>query len=109
MPRTPAGLILAEDASGVVGFHWTKRHDATTGEVYVLGVDPEASGRGIGKALLWAGLHHLRDIGCHEVELFVDADNEPAVELYERAGFAIVRTDVLYRPDQGDPNEQRGR
>ncbi len=105
----PAGLLLAEQDGVVLGFHWTKRESAAVGEVYVLGVDPEASGRGIGKALLWAGLHHLRDIGCHEVELFVDADNEPAVELYERAGFAIVRTDVLYRPDQGDPNEQRGR
>lgn len=42
----PAGLLLAVDADGVAGFHWTKRHDATTGEVYVLGVHPRAAGRG---------------------------------------------------------------
>ena len=23
----PAGFLLAEDADGLAGFHWTKRHD----------------------------------------------------------------------------------
>ncbi len=91
----PAGLILAEDAAGLVGFHWTKRHDATTGEVYVIGVHPRAHGRGLGTALLDAGLAHLAAAGCRRVILYVEADN-PAVRLYERAGFTVAHTDVLY-------------
>ncbi len=94
----PAGLILAEDASGVVGFHWTKRHDATTGEVYVLGVHPRAAGRKLGGLLLDAGLAHLAAGGLTRVILYVDAGNAPAVALYERSGFTIVHTDTLYRP-----------
>lgn len=94
----PDGLILAEDADGVVGFHWTKRHDAATGEVYVLGVHPRASGRGLGKLLLTAGLDHLARGGNSRVILYVDADNAPAVTLYERSGFRVVHTDTLYRP-----------
>lgn len=97
----PDGLILAEDSDGVVGFHWTKRHDATTGEVYVLGVDPRGAGRGLGGLLLDAGLAHLGNGGATRVILYVDAGNTPAVALYERSGFAVVHTDTLYRPAAG--------
>lgn len=92
----PTGIIVATDAEGLVGFHWTKRHDATTGEVYVIGVDPRASGRGIGTLLLDAGLAHLAAVGATRVILYVESDN-PAVRLYERTGFATFHTDVLYR------------
>lgn len=96
----PDGLILAFAGDEPLGFHWTKCESPDVGEVYVLGVVPAAGGRGLGTALLWAGLDHLRRSGCHDVDLFVDADNLPAVQLYERAGFAVVRTDTLYRPTQ---------
>lgn len=91
----PAGLIVARDEQGVVGFHWTKRHDTRTGEVYVIGVSPRAQGRGLGGVLLQAGFAHLARQGCTRVILYVEADN-PAVRLYERTGFAVVHQDVLY-------------
>ncbi|QIK71745.1 mycothiol synthase [Propioniciclava coleopterorum] len=94
----PEGLILAVEGDEVLGFHWTKRHDATTGEVYVLGVDPRASGKGLGKVLLQAGLSRLADGGATRVILYVEADNEPALALYRRAGFEVVHTDTLYGP-----------
>ncbi len=94
----PAGLILAEDDEGLVGFHWTKRHDATTGEVYVLGVHPRGAGRGLGGVLLDAGLEHLAAGGATRVILYVDASNTRAVALYERSGFRVAHTDTLYRP-----------
>ncbi|MFP5416120.1 MAG: RNA degradosome polyphosphate kinase [Actinomycetes bacterium] len=99
----PEGLILAEDADGLVGFHWTKRHDAEMGEVYVLGVHPRAAGRGLGTVLLDAGLAHLAAHGNRRVILYVDAGNANAVRLYERSGFSVVHTDTLYRP-ASDPD-----
>ncbi len=61
----PAGLLLAVDGAGdLLGFHWTKRHDAEHGEVYVLGISPDAQGRGLGRVLTFAGLRHLADAGC---------------------------------------------
>ena len=93
----PAGLILAADDSGVIGFHWTKRHDDATGEVYVLGVHPRAAGRGLGGVLLAAGLAHLAERGASRVILYVDAANAPAVRLYEKGGFGIDHRDTLYR------------
>jgi mycothiol synthase len=95
----PAGLLLAYDDSRLVAFHWTKQHDARLGEVYVVGVDPAAQGRGLGKVLTLAGLHHLTRLGVDEVLLYVESDNAPAVAVYAGLGFthADADTHVMYR------------
>ncbi|WP_210649351.1 mycothiol synthase [Nocardioides sp. SYSU D00065] len=95
----PAGLLVAEDSSGMLGFHWTKQHDARLGEVYVVGVAPQAQGRGLGRVLTLAGLHHLAALGVDEVLLYVESDNAPAVAVYSRLGFAHATSDthVQYR------------
>jgi mycothiol synthase len=100
----PAGLLVAVDASPgagrgdrMLGFHWTKRHSARLGEVYVVAVAPEAQGRGLGASLTLAGLHHLT--GVDEVLLYVESDNLTARALYQRLGFshAAADTHVMYR------------
>jgi mycothiol synthase len=95
----PAGLLVAEDATGMLGFHWTKQHDTRLGEVYVVGVSPLAQGRGLGRVLTLAGLHHLAARGVEEVLLYVESDNAPAVAVYSRLGFehAARDTHVQYR------------
>jgi mycothiol synthase len=94
----PEGLFLAFDSDRLVGFHWTKVHGPDLGEVYVVGVDPEAQGRGIGATLTLVGLHHLADrIGAGaEVTLYVEADNSAAVKAYERLDFSVFAADVAY-------------
>lgn len=101
-----AGFFLARSADDdrpgapVLGFHWTKQHDALgepgLGEVYVLGVDPDAQGRGLAKALLLTGLAHLRDAGDETVELYVEADQVGPVGLYTAYGFTEHSRDVMY-------------
>jgi mycothiol synthase len=117
----PAGFFLAERAedptSRLVGFHWTKVHgghfdDGTPheqhshdhqhghepmGEVYVVGVDPGEQGHGLGRALTLVGLIHLRAAGLTEAMLYVDADNAPAIALYQRLGFTHWDTDRMYQ------------
>jgi mycothiol synthase len=96
----PAGLLLAVDDDGaLLGFHWTKQHDAGLGEVYVVGVSPAAQGRGLGRVLTVAGLQHLAARGVAEVLLYVESDNTPARRLYEDLGFhhAAADTHVQYQ------------
>jgi mycothiol synthase len=91
------GFFLAVEGDRVVGFHWTKVHSDGTGEVYVVGVDPDAQGGGLGKALTLAGLHHLRERGVRETILYVESDNAPAVAVYTRLGFTLRHTNVAYQ------------
>jgi mycothiol synthase len=102
----PAGFLLAvrEDGGELLGFHWTKVHPRTgthpsIGEVYVVGVTPQAQGMGLGRALTVAGIKHLHAAGQSAVMLYVDADNEAAVALYRKLGFTRWDTDVMYGPD----------
>lgn len=94
----PEDLLVAERAGRVVGFHWTKRHDDELWEVYVIGVDPDAHGGGIGKGLLRVGLRHMADAGARRVVLYVEGDQEIAVGLYRAHGFRIANKDVMYVP-----------
>lgn len=99
----PDGLFLAFDAADgdrLLGFHWTKVHPDGLGEVYVVGIDPDAQGRGLGRALTAVGLEHLAvalaDQPDPTVLLYVEADNTAAVRTYERLGFEVFRADVAY-------------
>jgi mycothiol synthase len=93
-------LLLLEEhgadgmGGGLLGVHWTKRRGEGVGEVHNLALDPSARGRGLGGVLLDAGLAHLAAVGCHEVILWVDADNTPALELYRSRGFVPRWDDV---------------
>ena len=70
------------------------------GEVYVVGVDPAAQGRGVGATLTLVGLHHLAErlSGADQptVMLYVEADNSAAVNTYRRLGFEVFDVDVAY-------------
>lgn len=103
----PAGFLLAERDGRLLGFHWTKVHGLEPhhgehdhdpiGEVYILGLDPDAQGLGLGAALTLAGLRYLRGRRLTQVMLYVDESNARAVSLYQHLGFLRWTTDVCYR------------
>jgi mycothiol synthase len=103
----PAGLFLAfADPSGdpevLLGFHWTKVHldRPGLGEVYIVGVDPAAQGRGLGRALTSVGVaalaRRLADAADPTVLLYVESDNAAAINTYQRLGFAVSSVDTAY-------------
>lgn len=96
----PEGFFLAERGGEIVGFHWTKVHaQERLGEVYVVGVRPDAQGGGLGRSLTAIGLRHLAGSGLPTAMLYVDADNFPAVAVYGRLGFTTHETDLMYRTE----------
>lgn len=95
----PAGFRVFEDDGRVVAFCWTKLHtdaEPVVGEIYVIAVDPDAHGRGLGKQLTLAGLDSISDRGVTVANLYVDADNAAAVGLYRRLGFDVHRRRVAF-------------
>jgi mycothiol synthase len=121
----PDGFFLAERDRRLAGFHWTKIHGGTSGpasagselpgrpelpaehgheaigEVYVVGVDPDERGSGLGRALTLIGLRYLRARGLAQVMLYVDEMNSAAIGLYESLGFTHWDTDVMYSRPPG--------
>ncbi|MCX6444806.1 MAG: GNAT family N-acetyltransferase [Actinobacteria bacterium] len=88
----PAGFFLCVHKEKIVGFCWTKIHrdfvnQDPTGELYVIGVDPAESGKGIGKAVCIEGLIYLKEKGIKQAMLYVDEDNEAGKGLYTTLGF----------------------
>lgn len=93
------GFLIHERDGRMAGFCWTKVHEASTpplGEIYVIAVDPDFHGLGLGRELTLAGLESLAERGLRTGMLFVDADNVSAVRLYDKLGFVLSRTDCLY-------------
>jgi mycothiol synthase len=88
----PAGFFLCVHNGKIAGFCWTKIHQDLVnkdpiGELYVIGVDPAESGKGIGKAVCSEGLLYLQQKGIKQSMLYVDDDNEAGKGLYKTLGF----------------------
>ena len=106
------GFFVAEDKGELIGFCWTKIHGAHThshngeedehghdalGEIYVLAVNPDYKGQGVGRDLTIAGLNYLKYQGLNNVMLYVGVENKPAFNLYKSLGFNKFGSDVMYR------------
>ena len=95
----PAGFLLHERDGRLAAFCWTKLHHdehPVLGEIYVIAVDPDFQGLGLGRQLTLAGLASIADHDVRVGILYVDGDNTGAVALYEKLGFTIHRTDRAY-------------
>ena len=106
------GFFVAQDKDQLIGFCWTKIHGGHShshetdsdhhdhepiGEIYVMAVSEEYEGRSIGKALTITGLNYLKYQGLSTAMLYVDEDNQKAVNLYKSLGFVESGKDVMYK------------
>jgi mycothiol synthase len=84
----PVGLCMLDDS----------RADRGAGHVRILGVIPEARGRGIALWLLGSAFAQAAQEGRTAMTLSVDSDNTTgATALYERAGMRPERVIILFR------------
>lgn len=94
----PNDLLLLEAPGGerLAGSTWIKTVRTTDAgaphtetELYAVGVDPVFAGTGLGRALLDATLARMAEHAPDRVTLYVDGENERAVNMYLAAGFEI--------------------
>jgi mycothiol synthase len=99
----PAGFRLYEQDGRLAASCWTKVHAQTSppmGEIYVISVDPDFQGQGLGRALTVAGLDSLAAAGLRVGMLYVDGDNL-ALSLYQSMGFIEDHIDRSYTGSVG--------
>ena len=100
---SPEDIILVCDANKLVGYCWTRIEfgqsvagNGGRGRIYMLGVDPDCWGRGMGKQVLLDGLAYLKSKGLWVAELTVDSENWAACALYRSVGFEVCATSLWY-------------
>ncbi len=85
-------IWVATDAGSTVGFVAVKLHsDNSMGEIYMIAVDPDFQGRGIGSALIELTLDWMKDAGLSiaMVETGGDPGHAAARHTYEKVGFDL--------------------
>lgn len=91
--RDPDAPVVAESEGEVVGFMLGEVRsgefglDEPTGWIEVLGVDPDARGRAVGRRLAEAMLEHFRDKGARKVRTLVDEERGDLTGFFRSLGF----------------------
>lgn len=102
--RDTRRYVVEEDEAGTVcayaGLCAYAPHEAY---IQTMAVSPRSQRRGIGEAMLVELLGEADRRGCGHVDLEVRSDNDPAIQLYERHGFAqIAVRRGYYQPSGAD-------
>ena len=96
---SPEGILIAHEGDRAVGYCWTRiepAEKASRGEIFMLGVEPGYRNKGIGRALLLAGLAYLKSKGLRSAHLTVDSKNTTALALYRSVGFEMRDSSLWY-------------
>jgi len=87
-------ILVRREGLKVLGYIWMhpctgKVPGTARGKwrIHMFGIDPDHQGKGWGRELLAAAVHHMKRKGAVRVELTVDRENLPAVSLYSAFGF----------------------
>lgn len=111
LERENETFIVSQNSEGIDGFiRLTHGVLPPSGpgsalEISTLYVQPRHHGRGIGQALLQAGLQHAFDLDARHPWLTTNVENTSAIVFYQRMGFEITGRTHFCIDDQAYPNE----
>ena len=110
--RYPATFIVAEEENVVVGYIMCRIETGFSsfgllgiskkGHVVSVAVLPEHQRQGIGTALIEEAMKNMHLYKAKECYLEVRVTNNPAVRMYKKLGFQIVRKSAGYYADEED-------
>ncbi|ODT80901.1 MAG: hypothetical protein ABS76_13990 [Pelagibacterium sp. SCN 64-44] len=92
---TPAGELV-----GILAYERGKNRQTHRGSVYQVYVKPAMRGTGCARALIDTVVAHAQT-EVQQLHLSVESQNEPAIRLYQKAGFAIYGTDPRFQSVNG--------
>ena len=99
----------AEPQDRIVGFVVAHPVRRKYGRILTLDILPQARRSGLATQLMNACEDRLRALGCGEVYLETAVDNEPALRLYRKLGYEVLRTLPDYYSSHGLDAFQMGK
>jgi len=85
--RNPNARVLVGKTADALVASAMVGHDGHRGWVYYVAVDPDARGKGFGRALMDAAEDFLREAGITKLMLMVRPDNTKVQAFYETLGY----------------------
>ncbi len=98
----PARMHLVAERSNVVVGHGGLIFLGDQAHIATIAVGFGARRQGVADALMVALITHAGEQGFEEVTLEVRASNQPAINLYDRHGFAVLGRRPGYYADNGE-------
>jgi len=91
------GVFVAEEGGRPVGFITTRvDHETQIGSIPNLAVLPDHQGKGLGRALIGAGLAYLKEQGMTLAKIETLASNPVGQHLYVSCGFREIARQIHY-------------
>lgn len=89
-------IMIFKKESHIKGFIIIKIYGSNSNSCFIrnVGVSAEERGKGIGESLLITGLNKAAEMGVKKSMLWVDIDNKPARNLYEKLGYRLNKNEV---------------
>jgi ribosomal-protein-alanine N-acetyltransferase len=91
MKNSQAAKPEERNWNSIVGFAVAQPYRKTA-RILTLDIVPEARRHGLASRLMEDCEGRLRQRGCTEIYLETAVDNQPALKLYHKLGYAILRT-----------------
>ncbi len=104
-------LWTVREGDRPVGQVWLRvraQTDGREGYLFDIVLDPDARGRGLGRATMCLVEERARALGATRIRLNVFAHNVAAVRLYDRLGYAVIATVMSKRLDGAAPTPYAG-
>jgi ribosomal protein S18 acetylase RimI-like enzyme len=99
-------ILMIRENEKIIGYSWLhpviKKERAVEKrkwKLHMFGIDPEFQAKGRGKKLLQTSLGYVRKKDGTSLEITIDSENTPAINLYKSAGFKVKSREYWYAKD----------
>ena len=90
----------------IIAICFIRRDKSTKGTLFIFAVKKKYQRKGLGTRLLTFCIDKAKDNGIKSISLHVQVQNEPAINLYKKCGFAITKTTKRYYTKEDYPTNQ---